>query len=148
MKRPSYCCQKCGEQIGWLGRLLWFIHKCNRKANCGIHKLSIASDGVNKPLEAKFCNGDPILRFPLIGRITVSDELKPDEIAAMVLQMVKEQWLADPQAKKIRELHDHIKRLEEAGDDVLRVCRKYAPEYRVENITKYEAWEEAKKANP
>lgn len=23
--------QKCGEQIGWLGRLLWFIHKCKRE---------------------------------------------------------------------------------------------------------------------
>jgi hypothetical protein len=31
MKHPSYCCQKCGEQIGWLGRLLWFIHKCKRE---------------------------------------------------------------------------------------------------------------------
>ena len=27
MKHPSYCCQKCGELIGWLGRLLPF-HKC------------------------------------------------------------------------------------------------------------------------
>jgi hypothetical protein len=33
VKRPSYCCQQCGEQVGWLGRLLWFIHECNRKAN-------------------------------------------------------------------------------------------------------------------
>jgi len=31
-KFPSWCCQKCGEHIGWLGRLftalLPFWHKC------------------------------------------------------------------------------------------------------------------------
>lgn len=27
MKYPSYCCQKCGELIGWLGRVMPF-HKC------------------------------------------------------------------------------------------------------------------------
>lgn len=26
MKHPSYCCQKCGELIGWLGRVMPF-HK-------------------------------------------------------------------------------------------------------------------------
>ena len=26
-KYPSYCCQKCGELIGWLGRIIKF-HKC------------------------------------------------------------------------------------------------------------------------
>jgi hypothetical protein len=30
-KYPSWCCQKCGEQIGWLGRFLFqFFHKCKR----------------------------------------------------------------------------------------------------------------------
>jgi len=33
-KYPSYCCQKCGEQIGWLGRFLHYmkltIHKCKK----------------------------------------------------------------------------------------------------------------------
>lgn len=37
MKYPSYCCQKCGEQIGWLGRFVEFClgwaglrHACQR----------------------------------------------------------------------------------------------------------------------
>lgn len=31
-KHPSCCCQKCGEQIGWLGRFLFpFFHKCQPK---------------------------------------------------------------------------------------------------------------------
>ena len=34
-KHPNYCCQKCGECIGWLGRFIEWIycgflkHKCN-----------------------------------------------------------------------------------------------------------------------
>ena len=34
VKNPSYCCQKCGEQIGWLGRIFnYFVkwHKCEEK---------------------------------------------------------------------------------------------------------------------
>jgi len=27
---PSYCCQKCGELIGWIGRVMPF-HKCKEK---------------------------------------------------------------------------------------------------------------------
>ena len=29
-KHPSYCCQKCGELIGWIGRVMPF-HKCKEK---------------------------------------------------------------------------------------------------------------------
>jgi len=30
MRYPSYCCQKCGELIGWLGRAMPF-HKCKEQ---------------------------------------------------------------------------------------------------------------------
>ena len=30
---PSWCCQKCGENIGWLGRFVFpFLHKCKEDA--------------------------------------------------------------------------------------------------------------------
>ena len=87
-----------------------------------IHRLAIALDGVNKGLEAKFCNGEPILTIHPDGRVTTSDKLKPDEIASAVLQMIKEQWLMDPQARLIRELQDRIKRLEEAAMMALHGC--------------------------
>lgn len=35
-KYPSYCCQKCGEPIGWIGRFVEFIycgfikHECKK----------------------------------------------------------------------------------------------------------------------
>jgi hypothetical protein len=32
MTHPSYCCPKCGELIGWLGRIMPF-HKCKEKNN-------------------------------------------------------------------------------------------------------------------
>lgn len=32
MKYPSYCCQECGEMIGWLGRIL-HLHKCKKETN-------------------------------------------------------------------------------------------------------------------
>ncbi len=30
MSYPSWCCQRCGEQIGWLGRFVFFglFHRC------------------------------------------------------------------------------------------------------------------------
>lgn len=89
-----------------------------------IHRLAIALDGVNKGLEAKFCNGEPILTIHPDGRVTTSDKLKPDEIASAVLQMMKEQWLMDPQATKIRELNDKIKRLEEEVQE-LKIRNEY-----------------------
>lgn len=31
-KYPSYCCQKCGEEIGWVGRFLFsgMLHECKK----------------------------------------------------------------------------------------------------------------------
>jgi hypothetical protein len=32
-ENPSWCCQKCGENIGWLGRFVFtFLHKCKEDA--------------------------------------------------------------------------------------------------------------------
>jgi len=36
IKFPSYCCQKCGENIGWLGRILKFTHKCKKSNGLGV----------------------------------------------------------------------------------------------------------------
>jgi len=27
---PSWCCQKCGAQIGWVGRVLIGLHRCEK----------------------------------------------------------------------------------------------------------------------
>lgn len=107
-----------------------------------IHRFAIASDGLNKPLEAKFCDGEPIMTIHRDGRIEVSDKLKPTETAALVLDQIKTQWMNDAQATKIRELQERIKRLEEAGEKMAElidggVFMKYAVQ-----------WYEAKEAKP
>ena len=107
-----------------------------------IHRLAIALDGVNKGLEAKFCNGEPILTIHPDGRVTTSDKLKPDEIASAVLQMMKEQWMANPQARLIRELNDRIKRLEEAGNEMSKWLDRNTP------VTVRNDWLKAKEAKP
>ncbi len=103
-----------------------------------IHRLAIAFDGVNKGLEAKFCNGEPILTIHPDGRVTTSDKLKPTETAALVLDQIKTAWQKDAQAKLIRELQDRIKRLEEAGDEMFKWSERVGQEY----------WMKAKEAKP
>jgi predicted RNase H-like nuclease (RuvC/YqgF family) len=63
-------------------------------------------------LDSKKCNAE-LLTIHSDGRITVAEHLKPTETAAKVLQIVREQWMADAQARKIREQEERIKRLEE-----------------------------------
>jgi hypothetical protein len=68
-------------------------------------------------LDSKKCNAE-LLTIHADGRITVAEHLKPTETAAAVLQIMREQWLADIQSIKIRDQQERIKRLE-AGDAAL-----------------------------
>ena len=58
-------------------------------------------------------NREPYLIIHADGKITVSEKLQPSETAARVLECIKTQWMEDSQSKRIRELQDHIQRLEE-----------------------------------
>ena len=58
-------------------------------------------------------NTEPYLIIHADGKITVSEKLQPSETAARVLECMKTQWMEDSQSKRIRELQDHIQRLEE-----------------------------------
>lgn len=61
-------------------------------------------------------NTEPVMTIHPDGRVTVSDKFKPDEAAAKVVEAFKTQWLADPQATKIRELQERITQLEHEND--------------------------------
>ena len=87
-------------------------------------------------LDSKKCNAE-LLTIHADGRITVAEHLKPTETAAKVLQIMREQWLADIQSKKIRDQEERIKRLEEGGDEAIYPC-EYAARVRI--------WTEAKEA--
>lgn len=56
--------------------------------------------------------GKPLLTIHYDGQITVAEHLKPNEIALEVLDIMKSMNMADPQATKIRELQERIKRME------------------------------------
>ena len=62
-------------------------------------------------LDSKKCNAE-LLTIHADGRITVSEDLKPTETAAEVLRIMRDQWMADVQCAKIRELNERIKLLE------------------------------------
>ena len=67
-------------------------------------------------LDNKKCNAE-LLTIYSDGRITVAEHLKPTETAAKVLQIVREQWMDDAQARKIREQEERIKLLEAVTND-------------------------------
>lgn len=74
-----------------------------------------------------------IMRVDLDGGFTVNESIPATDAAKEVLRIMKEQWFADPQATKIRELQsdvnelkelveylqDRIKLLKSTGDELL-----------------------------
>ena len=56
-------------------------------------------------------NQAPLLTIHCDGRVTVSDKLKPEDTAKLVLDQIKTQWMKDAQCTKIRELEREIDRL-------------------------------------
>jgi hypothetical protein len=92
-------------------------------------------------LDSKKCNAQ-LLTIHSDGRITVAEHLKPTETAAKVLQIMREQWMADVQCKKIREQDDRIKMLEEAGDVLCAAAAFMGWHMEIEK------WRKAKEAKP
>lgn len=57
-----------------------------------------------------------IMRVDLDGGFTVNESIPATDAANEVLRIMKEQWFADPQATKIRELQERITQLEQEND--------------------------------
>jgi phosphopantetheine adenylyltransferase len=91
--------------------------------------------------------GKEILTIHADGRITVSEDLKPTETAAKVLQIMRDEWLADIQCAKIRELQERIKRLEEALEAIQEYWNRDNNERAMEDAC-WHAWTKAKEAKP
>ena len=90
-------------------------------------------------------NQHPLLTLHCDGRVTVTDKLKPEETAKLVLEKIKTQWMDDAQATKIRELNDRIKRLEEAGD---KLYWAWMHPFDTAEETLGDNWRKAKEAKP
>ena len=96
---------------------------------------------------------EAILTIHPDGRVTTSDRLKPTETAALVLDQIKTQWMRDSQSTTIRELQDRIKRLEEAGDGLMKSINcgcPYGPSvFNCQTCTNsWDAWRKAKEDKP
>jgi hypothetical protein len=97
-----------------------------------------------------------IMRVDLDGGFHVNESIPATDAAKEVLRIMKEQWFADVQATKIRELEsdvnelkelneylrDRIKRLKEAGD-VLAAAASFMGWH-----SEIEKWNKAKEAKP
>ena len=109
----------------------------------------------NETVPTKFCtdasfnhlieirnNSDALLTIHNDGTITAAEHLKPTETAAEVLRIMRETWMADAQSKKIRELRERIKRLEEAGDALCAAAAFMGWHMEIEK------WNKSKEAKP
>jgi len=56
------------------------------------------------------------MRVDLDGGFTVNESIPATDAAKMVLGLMKQEWLADAQATKIREQEEYINRLVKAGN--------------------------------
>ena len=97
-----------------------------------------------------------IMRVDLDGGFTVNESIPATDAAKEVLRIMKEQWLADVQATKIRELQsdvnelkelveylqDRIKKLKKAGDDLDSWLGRETP------VTVRINWRQVKEAKP
>ena len=94
-------------------------------------------------LDSKKCNAE-LLTIHADGRITVAEHLKPTETAAMVLKIMREQWMDSIQSKKIREQEEYINRLVKAGNYLDECLLSIAGE----NLPAKQLWHKAKEAKP
>ena len=116
-----------------------------------------------------------IMRVDLDGGFTVNESIPATDAAKMVLGLMKQEWLADAQCAKIRELQsdvnelkelveylqDRIRKLNEAGDEVSKLLGfsigndedvEWACSLRFQNLARCDRaiseWTKAKEAKP
>ncbi len=115
-----------------------------------------------------------IMRVDLDGGFTVNESIPATDAAKMVLGLMKQEWMADAQCAKIRELQsdvtqlenrlralwdkleyerkhymEQILRLEEAGNNLLwNFCPEYTSDLTQEQSDALKQWNKAKEAKP
>ena len=85
-----------------------------------------------------------IMRVDLDGGFTVNESIPATDAAKMVLGLMKQEWLADAQATKIREQEEYINRLVKAGNYLDECLLSIAGE----NLPAKQLWHKAKEAKP
>jgi hypothetical protein len=115
-----------------------------------------------------------IMRVDLDGGFTVNESIPATDAAKMVLGLMKQEWLADAQCAKIRELQsdvtqlenrlralwdklewerkyymEQVRRLEEAGNNLLwNFCPEYTSDFTASQSDALKQWNKAKDVTP
>ena len=79
-KHPSYCCQKCGELIGWIGRVLPF-HKCKEKNMNSLPRYNEKAE-LDTRLRVDPVTGDVGIGTPQRTWVGLTDEEKAQFVVA------------------------------------------------------------------
>jgi len=93
-----------------------FFHQCRNKQKQAMNismLTALATPVTPTAVQYQTPKGGQLMTIHLDGRITVSETLQPTETAKQVLDMMKQYWMSDIQATKIRELQDRIEELED-----------------------------------
>lgn len=86
-----------------------------------------------------------IMRVDLDGGFTVNESIPATDAAKEVLRIMKEQWFADAQAAKIRDLELRILKLKTAGNEMYKFINPPSPSMRtirMDNLL--QGWDDAK----
>ncbi len=142
MRHPSYCCQNCGDFIGWMGRFMFpFFHKCRNKTTK--HMTEYTTQTTSIKFDKNFIN--PAVLIHHDGRVTISDDLKPDEAAKKMFKIFKDLWANDAQSAKIRDLELRILKLKTAGNEMYKFINPPSPCMRTTRMDDLlQGWDDAK----
>jgi len=70
-----------------------------------------------------YTHSTTVMSIDLLGGFWVNESLPATETAKEVIRIIKEQWIADEQTKKIRELNERMERLQYAGEAMAKWLR-------------------------
>jgi hypothetical protein len=129
-KYPSYCCQKCGELIGWIGRIFPF-HKCKEKNMNPLPRYNekgeldtrlrvdpVTGDvGIGTPKEKKYMTKDEALQIAL-GALTDFDYDK----RMSAIETIKEALETKDEPMAWEKFHEHMGGIEMTKDKALEIA--------------------------
>jgi len=87
----------------------------------------------------------PLVLLHYDGRVTIGDDLKPDEAAKQMFNIFKDLWANDAQSAKIRDLELRILKLKTAGNEMYKFINPPSPcmrTTRMDNLL--QGWDDAK----
>ncbi len=125
-----------------MGRFMFpFFHKCRNKTTKHMTHYTTPNTSIRfdeNPIK-------PLVLLHYDGRVTIGDDLKPDEAAKQMFNILKDLWANDAQSAKIRDLELRILKLKTAGNEMYKFINPPSPcmrTTRMDNLL--QGWDDAK----